>query len=140
MYVQLFVPCKYLHIYFSTNMELGDYISNQLEAKGLTKELLQKHLDVSRGTLYNKIKKSDFSVQEFVQVCIFLNISPTHWFSVQGFEHGQIDINQVNEPFIPYRKVKNSVNEGLKSGSSDISELIRQNGELIQIIKSLTAK
>lgn len=118
-------------------MELGEYISKNLEEKAITKELLQKHLGFTRGTLYNKLKNSNFSVQEFEQMCKFLNINPSEWFSVQGFEHSEIDKNHLNEPENRYLKIKNSANEKLNK-SSNLDSLIEQNMKLIEIIDRLT--
>lgn len=135
--------CKYLYranIYtfiFSMIMELGEYITIKLEQKGSTKDLLMKHLGLSRGTLYNKLKKSDFSVQEFEQTCKFLKISPMDWFNVQGFIQPEIDINQVNEPMTSYLKIKKYENKMLKTPDT-VDSLIQQNQKLIEIIDRLT--
>lgn len=121
-------------------MEIGDYVSREIQTKELTKQFVSNSLGISRQGFDLKLKTGNFNVNEFLRLSIIIGFDPNEYFKENTPEPQQIDINQVKEPFVPYRKVKNSVNEGLKSGSSDISELIRQNGELIQIIKSLTAK
>ena len=122
-------------------MELGEYIRGKIERKGLTKDMIYKPLGMARGTLYNRLEDSKFTVDEFIQLCKLLNINPNEWFNVQGFVQSEVTTSLVNEPEESYSYAKKSVNQKLKienTESDTVKELLKQNSELISIIKNLT--
>ncbi|MCP9762655.1 hypothetical protein [Lacihabitans soyangensis] len=117
--------------------KLKDIIDQRIAAKGYTKDLIINAIGMSRAGWYSALEKESFSLKNFKKLSDLLDIEPNKYF-----EYGsEIDIYQLKEPEIPYRKVKNYTNEVLKSEGSEsetVKELLKQNAELIAIIKNLT--
>lgn len=140
MYVNDSLRVKYYCTFIFTLMEIGDYVNSQIQEKELTKQFVSSSLGISRQGFDLKLKTGNFNVNEFLRLSIIIGFDPDEYFKLNTPNVNQNDRNQLNEPANGYRKVKKYDNKVLNSNTSDVSELIRQNGELIQIIKSLTTK
>lgn len=121
-------------------MEINEYVSSKIDQSKLTKELIYNALDMSKGSFYSKLRTGDYSVLEFIQLSKVLNFDPSEWFKLVQGENEEIDKNLLNEPLVPYRKVKNYANEVLKTDTTEVEFLRGQVKELTAIISELSRK
>ena len=137
MYIEKFLYTKLFIYKFFYMKDIKALIETGIKRKGYTKALVYNEIGKTQSGFEYALKNSTFSLEEFDKIAKLLNIEPNYFFDFGS----QIDINQVNEPLIAYRKVKNYENKMLKTEGSEsetIKELLKQNTELIAIIKNLT--
>lgn len=98
----------------------GYFIERKRKEKGFNKSDIYRYLGITQNTYDGWLEDPKLSLKAYIDICNFLNIDPAEFFYTQKNEQ---------------RK------EGISSSAEQkVSELIRQNGVLIEVIKTLSEK
>lgn len=108
---------------------IGEFILRKIKESNTTKSSVYKHLGLTTKGFENKLKVNNVSVDTYLSIANLLSFDPCEYFHRQEAETKDYVLR---EPQSEYRTIKKE--------EINLNELLKQNSELITIIKRLTEK
>ncbi len=110
-------------------MSIEEFINSKIDSSKISRVLLNSKLDMTDRGVRQMIKNESITLKKYLELAEILSFNPCELLqNEQTKRAGMI----VLEPKEEYRTIKKD--------ESSVNELLKQNGELIGIIKRLTEK
>lgn len=115
--------------------EVVQNLLDEMKKQGVTKRSIYNLLDITPQTLDNLIKKSSFSLNDFIAISKYLKLNPTIFFS-SGSNSGNIQNANSNRDVTQTISANNMDYELLKQENKHLKEKIELLERLIESYKS----